>query len=149
MPSLPWWPIPRGTSWASRSSDCDSVPRLSRWLQRPSASLAALEEVTVRVPEEAADLPVALDRRSEERGAASHEGLVGHATVGHPNRDRVAHRRRVGRWCERHAGLVVGRSSAVHHADPDTFEVELGGAPAALAVGPGAWRVDVSVAEGI
>src|SRR6266542_7148787 len=136
MPSLPWWPIPRGTSWASRSSDRDSVPRLSRWLPRPSASLADLEEVTVRVPEEAAALPVALDRRSEERGAASHEGLVGHATVGHPNRDRVAHRRRVGRWCERHAGLVVGRGTAGHHDEPGALEVEHGRGPAVFAVEP-------------
>ncbi len=50
---------------------------------RSLRDLADLEEVAVRVPEEAADLSAPVDRRCQEDGTTGRERLVGGAAVGY------------------------------------------------------------------
>src|SRR5436190_3939400 len=50
-----------------------------------AARLADLPEMAVGVAEESPDLPLVLDRRREELGAAGTERLVGTAAVGDPD----------------------------------------------------------------
>src|SRR5215207_6073927 len=105
------WPVPGRTRVAASPVDRERTPP-DRSCPTPSSAsrLADLEQVTVRVAEEASDLMAPVMGRREEVRAALEEGLVGGPAVGHPDRDRMADRRGV-RCLEGHIGLVLGRSA--------------------------------------
>src|SRR5215472_18236015 len=59
------------------------------------SSFADLQQVTVGIPKEAADLPLILDRRGEELRAARPEDAVCRSAVGHPDGHFVADVQRI------------------------------------------------------
>src|SRR6266568_7092308 len=100
--SVSSWPVSMPTRVAWRANG--GVP--------PSApgglpGLADLQEVPVRVAEEAADLPLVLHGRGEELGATGSQRLIRRSAVPDPDGHFVTRGGRVGRRGEGHSRLVL------------------------------------------
>lgn len=101
----------------------------TRTVARPSASrasagpvLAELEQVAVRIAQEAAGLAAVDDGRCQEDAATGAEELIGGLAILDPDREEVVAPVRIGRWGEGHARLVERRPAALDEQEPRPAE---------------------------
>jgi len=104
--------------------------------------LAELEQVAVRVAQEAASLASVDDRRGQELPSPRAEELVGRLAVVDADREEVVSQVRIGRRGEGHGRLVVRRSPTLDQQQPGAREAQDDGR-AVLAVQGGAEHVRV------
>ena len=118
------------------------TPRIGLGL-RAGLRLADLDEVSVRIAEEGADLPVGLDRLGQEGRAPVAQRRERRPAVGDPDRHRMTDDVRVGRRRERDRRLVGGRAAAGDEEQPRPEGAQDARGPAVLAVYLGAEHVAI------